>query len=362
MGDSKSEVFIGQGAITRRVNQLIDSSKMQKSILPHLLIVGPKNTGRMTLAIAIAKHLGVKMCCADAAALKSGRELLSHLTNLDPSCVLIIREIELISRSALSMLHSAIDQFRISVFLGEGVKQRELNLNLQQFTCISIASNLDKVPSEIKQHAVPLVFVPYTLDEALAILRKKCLQIGVDLGDNRKIKNDLLRQLVVSVNCSIDDAMALLRKAKSVAMGEITYETFDLIGHSLRVSAFDLSPEARNEKIQQMSGVEFEAYIADIFSSKGFAVEITSLTGDHGVDLRLFRTGRTGIVQCKRWTDTIPEAAIRDFCGAMSHEKVDFGYFVTSSEFSSKARTYAIGKNISLVDIKDLTYDPDWFV
>lgn len=103
-----------------------------------------------------------------------------------------------------------------------------------------------------------------------------------------------------------------------------------------------------------LSPSDFERMVGRLFESMGYDVTATKQTGDQGVDLRLTREGEVAIAQCKRYSGTVGQPAIRDFYGTMQHEKVVRGYFVTTGVFSLAASTWAQGKAIVLVDGPDL--------
>lgn len=111
-----------------------------------------------------------------------------------------------------------------------------------------------------------------------------------------------------------------------------------------------------------MTGVEFELYVADVLRKKGYSVTLTKASGDHGIDLEITKSGVMGVVQCKQWEDSVGEPHLRDFLGAIIHCEARFGFFVTTSSFTQQARSFAHGKNIQLIDGKQLVTDLDWFL
>lgn len=46
---------------------------------------------------------------------------------------------------------------------------------------------------------------------------------------------------------------------------------------------------------------EFEYYIADLFSTKGYEAVVTPASGDGGKDIILRKEGKTSVVECKRY-------------------------------------------------------------
>jgi restriction endonuclease Mrr len=104
----------------------------------------------------------------------------------------------------------------------------------------------------------------------------------------------------------------------------------------------------------ELSPGDFERTVGRVFESMGYEVTVTGRTGDQGVDLRLEREGDLAIAQCKRYSGTVGQPAVRDFFGTMQHAKAARGFLVTTGVFSLAASTWAQGKAIALVDGPDL--------
>jgi HJR/Mrr/RecB family endonuclease len=354
--------FVGQCEIKARLAEILDNSRKTSSLFPHLIVSGEKNSGRRTLALAIASEMGVKLEYVEASSIKQLRDFIPYLTNLEHGSLLVLNDVEKLTRPVLRWFESALRAFKIDVQLGEGANARTLELELQPFSCVSITSHPEKVGKEIVQFSIQAAFVPYTADEAIEIVHRKCSGNGIDLREGPKIAPALLKDLLVSVHCSTAEAMDLLRKAIAVSENTVTKKSFQLIGYSFNNLTDAITPLERRKEIEEMTGSQFETFVATLFSRKGYSVRMTPDSGDHGIDLRLTRSGKSGVVQCKRWTSIVGEKEIRDFFGAMCHEKAEFGFFVAGTEFSSRAREFSLGKNMALVDIHDLTSNPDWFI
>ena len=72
---------------------------------------------------------------------------------------------------------------------------------------------------------------------------------------------------------------------------------------------------------------------------------------DGGIDLKLFRDGRTTIVQCKHWkTWKVNVKPVRELFGVMTAEGADSAIFITSGGYTSDALKFAEGKPIELID------------
>ncbi|MCS7001173.1 MAG: restriction endonuclease, partial [Candidatus Kapabacteria bacterium] len=103
-----------------------------------------------------------------------------------------------------------------------------------------------------------------------------------------------------------------------------------------------------------LSPTEFENMVVELYSAMGHKAYRTGATGDHGIDIVVRASnGEKWVVQCKRWRGYVGEPVVRDFYGAMHHEKADKGAIITTGVFTPQARAWAKGKPITLLDGKE---------
>jgi restriction system protein len=104
--------------------------------------------------------------------------------------------------------------------------------------------------------------------------------------------------------------------------------------------------------VRGLSWRGFEHQLAEVYRQKGYEVEETGGGGaDGGIDLKLFRDGRTTIVQCKHWkTWKVNVKPVRELFGVMTAEGADSAIFITSGGYTSDALKFAEGKPIEMID------------
>jgi restriction system protein len=109
------------------------------------------------------------------------------------------------------------------------------------------------------------------------------------------------------------------------------------------------------DDLLQLSPREFEEMVVELYRASGHKARRTGAIGDHGVDV-VAQTpdGEKWVVQCKRWRGMAGEPIVRDFYGAMQHEKADKGAIITTGTFTPQAREWAHGKPIILYDGNEL--------
>lgn len=121
--------------------------------------------------------------------------------------------------------------------------------------------------------------------------------------------------------------------------------------HRRKAAAF-MRQNITLEWVNGLSWQEFERMAGELFSARGYSVELLGGGGaDGGVDLRLTRDGETTLVQCKRWkVFKVGVKPIREFYGVMASEGVDHGIFATSGVYTKEALAFADGKPLVLID------------
>jgi hypothetical protein len=105
------------------------------------------------------------------------------------------------------------------------------------------------------------------------------------------------------------------------------------------------------EDLLNLTPTEFEDMVVELYRMAGHEAKRTGRVGDNGVDVLVqAKNGEKWIVQCKRYKGSVGEPIVRDFYGAMQHEKADKGTIIAAGRFSRPAIEWAAGKPISLYD------------
>lgn len=102
----------------------------------------------------------------------------------------------------------------------------------------------------------------------------------------------------------------------------------------------------------------FELVCAGYFEELGFRAETVRGGPDGGVDVHLFTKDSRHpaiIVQCKAWrSGAVGVAIVRELLGVMTAAGVKEGVIATTSTFTTEAKSFAMGKEIHLIDGEDL--------
>jgi HJR/Mrr/RecB family endonuclease len=102
--------------------------------------------------------------------------------------------------------------------------------------------------------------------------------------------------------------------------------------------------------LDEMTGVEFETFIARTLSEHGFSnVRGTPASGDQGADVLAEKGGRRLVVQAKRYRGSVGNRAVQEVIAALAYYGADEAWVVTNSEFTASARALAQRARVVLV-------------
>ena len=105
-----------------------------------------------------------------------------------------------------------------------------------------------------------------------------------------------------------------------------------------------------------MSGWDFEHYCADCLLKKGFAkAEVTSGSGDHGVDIIAEQNGIRFGIQCKLYQGQIPNKAVQEAYTGASYYDCDVAVIMSNSELTKQAQTEAKKLRVKFWNVADYT-------
>lgn len=116
-----------------------------------------------------------------------------------------------------------------------------------------------------------------------------------------------------------------------------------------------------NTSIDYLRAVDpfvFETIVSEMYERLGYKIKVTSRVKDGGKDIILNTDKRKIIVECKRYgnDNKVSKVALQRFFAAISEEKADRGYFVTTSDFTRDSYEYTKSwcKSIYLVNAREL--------
>lgn len=111
---------------------------------------------------------------------------------------------------------------------------------------------------------------------------------------------------------------------------------------------------ARAGELDQLSGTEFEKFLAGLFRAQGYAAELTPLTGDYGADLILIKDGQRIAVQAKRYVGSVGVSAVQEALSGQAYYQCDTAWVVTTGAFTTNALELAKKSGVKLIGRSDI--------
>jgi Holliday junction DNA helicase RuvB len=128
--------FVGQKQVTTSLEIAIDAARGRGEPLDHLLFFGPPGLGKTTLAMLLAREMGVALRTTSGPVLEKPGDLVGLLTALQPGDILFIDEIHRLRPVLEEFLYPAMEDYRVDVRIADGPKAQSIPMAIEKFTLI----------------------------------------------------------------------------------------------------------------------------------------------------------------------------------------------------------------------------------
>jgi len=341
--------YVGQEEIKKDVLPRIEAAVHHSRPLPHLLLSGPPEMGKATLAYMIAREMKVNINRTSGPVVGKPADLTPLLTELEERDFFLIEQIESLKEPALEALMATIEDFTLELPSDQEPKGRSFKLPLKRFTLVGTTSKPWQVDKRLRRWMIRFDFTPYSVHDIGEIVK---------LIGNLTFDPEAATLLAQHCEETPGNARVLVKRLRNYLNDYATdHVTVDLAKEALVSFGYIGKPSTRTDlasNVCSMTAVTFKEFTVSLFREMGYTVEITPGTSDNGIDLLLRKNNQLIAVQCKRWNTPIKEPIIRDFYSALIGSGAQSGYVVTTSTFTSHAYSFAEGKPIQLVDLEAL--------
>ena len=137
---SRLDEFIGQARVKESLQIAIDAARQRDEPLDHVLFFGPPGLGKTTLAMLMAREMGVNVRTSSGPVLERPGDLVGMLTTLERGDILFLDEIHRLRPQLEEFLYPAMEDFRVDVRIADGPNAQTIPMEIQPFTLIGAST------------------------------------------------------------------------------------------------------------------------------------------------------------------------------------------------------------------------------
>ncbi len=295
-------------------------------------------------------------------------ESLSHLINYSPNSILIFDHLEL--------LPDTLSQELIDILQERTYRTNTASIfacRVQDYHYISECHQHQYVVYRLYLRSLELRYINSIFEERLGLLSSdENLQVLMNATEGNpavaNIYTDFLTENKVQPSRLIEVLFNSHIYGTADSNGvpfDTTSSVFQSTIQSVKSAPLILYRQLVDnpELIFQFSPRAFEEFVASVFEEEGYKATLTPITRDGGYDIYLQQHGDFGrllyLVECKRYdpNNKVSISVVRDLYGVVETEKVNGGFIVTTSSFTSDAIAFAArnGSRMNLIDYLKLS-------
>lgn len=177
--------FVGQHRVVENLQVFIKSARMRKQPLDHVLLAGPPGLGKTTLALIIARELGVNIRATSAPVIEKTGDLASLLSALEDNDLLFIDEIHRLSPAIEEILYPAMEDRTLDIIIGQGVGAKSIKINLSPFTMVGATTRTGLLTSALRDRfGIPIRLDYYEHEDLKKIAARSAGIMGLEITDD----------------------------------------------------------------------------------------------------------------------------------------------------------------------------------
>jgi Holliday junction DNA helicase RuvB len=179
---SRLDEFVGQSQVKTSLQIAIDAAKQRRESLDHTLFFGPPGLGKTTLALLMAREMGVQIRTTSGPVLEKPGDLVGLLTSLAAGDILFIDEIHRLKPALEEFLYPAMEDFRIDVRIADGPNAQTIPMSLERFTLIGATTRFGLLTPPMRaRFGIVERLGYYPADELLQIVTRSAGILGVPI-------------------------------------------------------------------------------------------------------------------------------------------------------------------------------------
>lgn len=241
-------------------------------------------------------------------------------------------EIEIFTQFLMKRNYIEGDEFLVGVFVRERVVENAISDFSETFN-LHNGVHFENIPNMTLTECLQAF---HAVDFAMIENREDVANFMCFLLKNNKIELDVTYQ-------DLQEKLTNMLMQEGEGQMLQDYESYLLAEEEDNVSI-------TLEGIDEMDGYQFEEFVAQLFQDMGYKTEVTSSSGDYGIDVIAKRKGLTIGIQAKRYSDKVPNKAVQEVIAGIAYYKLDQGLVITNNYFTKQAQNQAKSTNVMLWD------------
>lgn len=177
--------YIGQKKVKEQVLTAVKSALIRETQPEHILLYGPPGLGKTTMAHIVANATCSDMTEITGAMLQKPGDIAATLMSLKDRSILFIDEIHRMDRKAEEVLYQAMEDRKISIIVGQGEQQKNITLNLPDFTLIGATTHVGMLSAPLRDRfGLVCKMEFYSPKELKEIVKLSAERLDIEIDDD----------------------------------------------------------------------------------------------------------------------------------------------------------------------------------
>ena len=243
---SRLDEFVGQPHVKSSLQIAIEAARARGESLDHTLFFGPPGLGKTTLAMLMAKEMGVQLRTTSGPVLEKPGDLVGLLSGLGPGDILFIDEIHRMRPVLEEFLYPAMEDFRVDVRISDGPNAQTIPMALERFTLVGATTRFGQLTPPMRaRFGIVERLSFYSPDDLVSIVARSAsildiptepegaLEIARRSRGTPRVANRLLRRVRDYAEVKADGRITA--KVAADALGRLNVDEFGLDDMDARI-------------------------------------------------------------------------------------------------------------------------------
>ncbi len=173
----KLDDYVGQEQMKVHLKVAIESAKIRKTPLEHILFYGPPGLGKTTISTIIAHEMSASIKSTSGPAIEKQSDIVSLLTSLTEWEILFIDEIHRLRPQIEEILYSAMEDYTIDIMIGSGTGSTSVKMDIPRFTLVGATTKLSSLSNPLRDRFGNVMKLDFYEPADLTKIVKRSFQI-----------------------------------------------------------------------------------------------------------------------------------------------------------------------------------------